>query len=121
VEAVVEIHEGVGRPELRPKFFAGHDIAGTLEQYRQHLQRLPSQPQLYTVLAQLARAVIEFKNVEPKDWGGCGRRRHLDFQKRQQDYHSSRPLEPRLHKFNAFIFNTLTMEETLRINRGRPD
>src|SRR3979411_1296964 len=48
--------------------------------------------QLYTVLAQLARAVIEFKNVEPKDWGGCGGRRHLDFQKRQQDYHSSPPL-----------------------------
>jgi hypothetical protein len=69
---MVEVDERVSRPDLRLKFFASHDIAGAFQQYREYLQWLASEAQLYTAFTQLTRPDIQFKNVEPKrvgDWG----------------------------------------------------
>jgi hypothetical protein len=47
VKAMVEIDKGIGRPDFGPKFFARDQIAGTLQQGREHLKRLTVQAQLY--------------------------------------------------------------------------
>jgi hypothetical protein len=44
---MVEIDKGVGRPDFGPQFFARDQIAGTLQQGREHLERLTLQAQLY--------------------------------------------------------------------------
>ncbi len=61
---MVEIDKGVGRPDLRPKFFAGHEIAGTLQQCRKHTQGLALQAQLYAAFPEFTGAQIQLKNVE---------------------------------------------------------
>jgi hypothetical protein len=69
---MVEVDERVSRPDLRLKFFASHDIAGAFQQYREYLQWLASEAQLYTAFTQLTRPDIQFKNVEPKPVGDGG-------------------------------------------------
>ena len=70
VQAVVKIHEGIRRPDLHAKLFPCHQVASPLQQSRQHLQRLPLKPELYTALTQFASAGIEFKDVEAQHAGG---------------------------------------------------
>jgi hypothetical protein len=48
---VVEIHEGISRPEFFPQFLAGNDLAGVLKQCCQHLKRLFLKPNPYTMFA----------------------------------------------------------------------
>jgi hypothetical protein len=61
VKAVVEIDEGVSRPDFSPKFFASHNLAGTLQQRGQHQQGLALQAQLYAAFTQLSGAEIQLK------------------------------------------------------------
>ena len=97
MKAVVEIDKGVGWPDLRPKFFPSHEIAGALQQSREHLQGLALQAQLDPVFPQLARADIQLKTVESQHahrWSHCG---HTNFRKFGKVYHSSCPTETCLH------------------------
>src|ERR1700722_17758663 len=66
VQAVVEIDESVGRPDLRPKFFSRHQIPGTLQESSQYLQRLALQAQFRSSFAQLTSADVQFENVKPQ-------------------------------------------------------
>jgi len=43
VNAMIEIDEGISRPDLTLKFFASHDVASSFHQYREDLQWLASQ------------------------------------------------------------------------------
>ena len=58
VQAVVEIHEGIGRPELVTEFLSRDQVAGGLQQDRQHLQRLALKAKLYATLPQFTSAQI---------------------------------------------------------------
>jgi hypothetical protein len=58
VEPVVEIHEGVRRPEFFLKFLASHNLAGVLKQHRQELNGLFLKANSQVVLAQFAGAKI---------------------------------------------------------------
>jgi len=48
---VVEIHEGISRPELFLQFLASHDLAGMLKQRRKHLQGLFLKPNPHAMFA----------------------------------------------------------------------
>jgi hypothetical protein len=69
VEAVVEIHERIGGPDLGADVLARHEVAATFQQDFQHLQRLAMQADFHAVLAKLARADIQFKGVEAQHAG----------------------------------------------------
>ena len=64
VEAVVEVDEGVGGPELLLQLFAGDDFSGALEQQGEDLERLALQAELDSALAQFACAEVEFEDSE---------------------------------------------------------
>jgi hypothetical protein len=80
VKAMVEIDKGVGRPDFYPKLFAGHEIAGTLQQRRKHTQGLALQAQLYTAFPEFTGAQIQLKNVETQHARG-NRPGHVKFPK----------------------------------------
>jgi hypothetical protein len=58
VQAVVEVHESVRRPEFFLKFLASCDLAGVCEQHRQDLEGLFLKADSHAVLAQFASAKI---------------------------------------------------------------
>jgi hypothetical protein len=60
-----EIDEGFAAPDVLLQFRARHDVAGPLDQHRQHARRLRLQPRRHTVLAQLAGLHVEFDLREP--------------------------------------------------------
>src|SRR6266852_6454035 len=62
VEPVVEIHESVRGPEFLLKLLASYDLAGVLSQRRQDLKGLFLKPYSQAVLAQFARAKIQFED-----------------------------------------------------------
>jgi len=62
VEPVVEIHESVRGPEFLLKLLASYDLAGVLSQRRQDLKGLFLKPDSQAVLAQFARAKIQFED-----------------------------------------------------------
>jgi hypothetical protein len=66
---VVEVDEGVGRPEFLLQLFARDHLAGALQQQRQDLKWLLLQAQLDSVLAQFARVEIELKHSKARDSG----------------------------------------------------
>src|SRR5579862_3567440 len=66
MQAVIKIDEGVRRPDLPLQLFAGHDLAGVLDQDGEHLQRLASQAQLHTAFSQLSRTSVELVVIETK-------------------------------------------------------
>jgi hypothetical protein len=72
VKAMVEIDKGVGRPDFYPKLFAGHEIAGTLQQRRKHTQGLALQAQLYTAFPELTGAQIQLKMSKRSTRAGTG-------------------------------------------------
>jgi hypothetical protein len=61
VKAVVEIHEGVGRPEPIAEFLARDDIAGSLQQVSKNLEGLFLQFDTHTTAAQFASSQIELE------------------------------------------------------------
>src|SRR5205085_9084141 len=76
VQAVIEIHEGVGRPDLRSQFFACDQLAGTLEQHRKNEQWLPLKSLPYAAFAELKRAGVQLKNVKTQQGRGLRRGGH---------------------------------------------
>jgi hypothetical protein len=67
MKAMVEVNEGIFRPEFTAEFVASHKIAGTFEQRSQHEQWLARKTELYSLLTQFARMSIQFKRIEAKD------------------------------------------------------
>jgi hypothetical protein len=63
---VIEVNEGVLRPQLLPKFFAGQNFARTFEQENQYAERLIRQAQAHTGLAEFASLGVRFKGAEPE-------------------------------------------------------
>src|SRR6185503_16670209 len=63
----VEIHEGVGGPELLPELLARHDVARVREEQEEDLERLVGEPGLQALLAQLARLDIQLEGSEAND------------------------------------------------------
>jgi uncharacterized protein (DUF1786 family) len=82
VQAVVEIDEGIGGPELLAHLLARNHIAGTLEKQGQHLQRLILKAKLGAVFAQLARGEIKLEEAKAHDsarpiaWEHWHRKKH---------------------------------------------
>jgi hypothetical protein len=49
IQAVVEVHKRVGRPQRPLEFFAGDQLTGALQQSHEHLEGLILQDELVTV------------------------------------------------------------------------
>src|SRR5690242_17823932 len=64
IDAVVELHDGVVRPQPEPDLLAEHHFAGLFEQEKQDLKRLFPELDANPVLAQLAGTNIEFERSE---------------------------------------------------------
>src|SRR5580700_8184861 len=62
VESVVEIHEGVRRPEFFLKFLACYDVTVALKQNHQDFKRLFLKPDSQAMFPQLARLEIHFED-----------------------------------------------------------
>src|ERR1700722_2679182 len=64
VQAVIEIDEGVRRPEPVAQLLAGHDFAGLLQKLCQYLERLLLELDLQPLAAQFTGAQIELVYAE---------------------------------------------------------
>src|SRR6185295_915419 len=64
VEAVVEIDEGVGAPELLPDFVTGDRFAAPLDEQRQHLKRLCLKSDPGSAFPQFAASKVHFEDAE---------------------------------------------------------
>ena len=64
VDAVVEVDEGVRRPDFALQFLAAYDLARSPDQNLQDLQRLILQFELGPVATQFSRGDIKFKFAE---------------------------------------------------------
>src|SRR6476469_10435525 len=62
VEPMAEIHEGICGPQPPLKVFAPDDLAGVLEQHRQHLEGLLLQPDFQPAIAKLASAKVDLEH-----------------------------------------------------------
>jgi hypothetical protein len=75
VQAMIEIDEGVGRPNPLPQLFLGHYLAGVFDEDCENLERLFLQLDPDSPLAQFAGLEVQFKNPELDEIGlgrGCG-------------------------------------------------
>jgi hypothetical protein len=63
-EAVIEIHEGIGGPQLLPQFLARHRLAGTLQQQAKDLEGLLLNLDPESVFAQVAGAQVGLERSE---------------------------------------------------------
>jgi len=64
VDAVLEIDEGILRPELLPDLFAGHQFARALQQHGQDLEGLTMKLDFQSLLAQFSSAKVNFKDTK---------------------------------------------------------
>ena len=64
VEAGIEIHKSVGRPNRQTKFFAGNQFAWTVEKFKQHGKELLLKFDAYTTLTKFVCAGVKFKYSE---------------------------------------------------------
>ena len=64
IEAGVEIHKSIGRPNGEAEFFAGDRLAGVLKEFEQHNEELLLEFDADTTLTQFVRAGINFKCAE---------------------------------------------------------
>ena len=64
VQAQIEVDESVRGPEPGLQFFAGHDLARTLQKYSEHLKGLLVQFDLHPGLAQFTGLQINFEESE---------------------------------------------------------
>src|SRR4051794_9270324 len=67
VQAVIKVHEGVGRPELLLQLFASHDLSGALEQQREDLKGLALEAHSYPTFAQFAGRKVDLEDSESQD------------------------------------------------------
>ena len=61
---MIEVDERVRRPERLLKLLAADDLAGTLEQHRQDLDRLLLKPNPQAPLAQFTRDEVQLEDPE---------------------------------------------------------
>jgi hypothetical protein len=73
---MVEVDESIGRPEPLLHLLAGHQLTRPLQQQGQHLKRLPAQLEFPPVLAQFARAKVNFINPEANELSWLDRVSH---------------------------------------------
>jgi hypothetical protein len=66
-KALVEIDEGVGRPQLAAEFFAADHFSSALEQHEKKLRGLLLKPDTQALLAQLAGSGVHLKDTETED------------------------------------------------------
>jgi len=64
IQAIIEIHKRIRRPQLAPQFLSRHNLPGILQQQRQHLERLILQTNLQPALAELAGRKVHLKGPE---------------------------------------------------------
>jgi hypothetical protein len=64
VQAVVEIHKCVSRPEPAVQLFPGNDFTGTFEEHGQDLEGLLLESHLNTIPAELTGTEIHFEDAE---------------------------------------------------------
>jgi hypothetical protein len=62
---VLEIDEGVGRPELGADFLASHNLPGATQQHFEDQIRLTPKFYLRPALGKLTRARVHFERAEP--------------------------------------------------------
>jgi hypothetical protein len=67
---VVEIHEGVGRPEFLAQLLARYNIASALQEQGENLKRLLLQTKPGAVLAQFAGGEVELEDSKTRDSAG---------------------------------------------------
>jgi hypothetical protein len=72
VEAVVEIHEGIGGPDAPLQLLARDRLTGMFQKDLQNLEGLLLQLDLHTVLAEFARTQIKLEVSEPECFAGWG-------------------------------------------------
>src|SRR5258708_18642215 len=64
VQAMVEVHEGIGGPQFLAQIFAGHHFSMALQKHGQYLKRLFLQAELDAVLAEFASRKIKLEDSE---------------------------------------------------------
>lgn len=69
VDAVIEFHDGVVRPEPEADLVAKDHLAGMLQQHEEDLERLFPQAEPDAEFAQLARSGVDFERPEAKHLG----------------------------------------------------
>jgi hypothetical protein len=61
VQAVVEVHKGVGRPKTAVQFLSRNDFTRTLQEHGQDLERLLLKPYFDAIAAKLSSTQVGFK------------------------------------------------------------
>jgi hypothetical protein len=61
---VVEIHKGIGGPQLLTQFLASYDVSGSGKKSDEYLKGLLLQFDSFAALAEFARADINFVNAK---------------------------------------------------------
>src|SRR5215471_12851559 len=61
VQALLKVHERVGRPQLLLQLFSGDGLARTLQQHHQYVHWLPLQPDLHALFAEFPGSWIKLE------------------------------------------------------------
>ena len=69
IQTVIEVDEGVRRPELAAQFLSGNHFSRPFKQRRQHLQRLFLELYLLSPLAQFPGVEIDLERTETNNSG----------------------------------------------------
>ena len=75
---MIEIDEGIGRPDCFAQVFARDHLTGILQQGSEHLKRLFLKPDTSAVFAQLSGGQVDLKDAKAQKPGFAagGRHRH---------------------------------------------
>jgi hypothetical protein len=66
-KTLVKIDEGIGRPQLAAEFLAADHFSGPVQQHEKNLSGLSLQSNAHSLLAQLPRGGVHFKDSETED------------------------------------------------------
>jgi len=72
IHPVIEIDEGIGRPQAVAKLVPGHGLARPFEQHGQNLKRLLLKSEPHSLLVQLTGSKIDLEHAEPQADGSAG-------------------------------------------------
>src|SRR6516162_7212202 len=68
VQALLEVHERVGRPQLLLQLFSSDGLARTLQQHDQHGHRLPLQSDFHPLFAEFPSSWIKLEHAKMQGW-----------------------------------------------------
>src|SRR6516165_3158829 len=68
VQALLEVHECVGRPQLLLQLFSGDGLDRTLQQHDQYVHRLPLKLNFHPLFAEFASLWIKLEHAKTQDW-----------------------------------------------------